>query len=147
MNIYTIGFCGKDAETFFGLLEQSRIRTVIDVRLNNRSQLAGFSKAADLPFFLKRIANIQYVHFPVLAPSEEILTAYRNKEIDWDTYVNAFNLLLQQRDIDKFLRQEITAISKPFCLLCSEPKADKCHRLLIAERIKALFPEAEVVHL
>lgn len=147
MQIYTIGFSGKDAETFFTLLEHSGVKTVIDIRLNNRSQLAGFSKAGDLPFFLKRISDIAYVHYPILAPSGEILTAHRNKKVDWEGYQNAFDLLMQQRDTDKFLKKELKSITKPFCLLCSEPTADKCHRRLVAERIKALFPQAEIIHL
>ncbi len=147
MKIYTIGFSGKDAEAFFGTLEQSGIKTVLDIRLNNRSQLAGFTKASDLPFFLKRIANIAYVHFPNLAPSAEILASYRNKELNWEAYVQAFELLLQDRDIDKFIKREIKAVQQPFCLLCSEPTAAKCHRRLIAERIQSLFPKAEIIHL
>ena len=147
MKLYTIGFTGKNAETFFDLLRTAGVKSLLDIRLNNRSQLAGFTKAADLEFFLKRICDISYYHFPQLAPSQELLEAYRKKEIDWDGYLSRFDRLMRERDTDPFLKHELKGIKKPLCLLCSESEATMCHRSLIAARIARLFPKTEIIHL
>lgn len=147
MKIYTIGFAGKDAARFFGLLEEHKIKTLVDIRLNNRSQLAGFTKMNDLEFFLSRISGIAYLYIPELAPSKEILDSYRQHELDWEGYEQAFHQLLQARKTDKFLKSVLPKLAMPFCLLCSEAEADHCHRRLIAERINKLYPKAEIIHL
>ena len=147
MKLYTIGFSGKNAETFFTTLEKAGVKTLVDIRLNNRSQLAGFTKAADLEYFLKSLSGIVYKHFPLLAPSAELLEAYRNKEIDWDGYTRLFEALMQDRKADAFMKKELKGIEKPLCLLCSESEAIKCHRRLIAERIRKLIPKTEIIHL
>lgn len=147
MKIFTIGFTGKNAEVFFGLLEEHKIKTLLDIRLNNRSQLAGFTKMNDLEFFLKRVSGIGYLHLPELAPSKEILDSYRAHELDWEGYEIAFAQLLQARKTDLFLKFVIPKVKIPFCLLCSESEANYCHRRLVAERIQRLYPKAEIIHL
>jgi len=147
MKLYTIGFAGKNAEIFFGLLRTAGVKSLLDIRLNNKSQLAGFTKAVDLEYFLRQICEIGYYHFPRLAPSQELLEAYRKKEIDWDDYLPCFDQLMRERDTDAFLKKELKGIPKPICLLCSESEATMCHRSLIAARIARLFPRTEIIHL
>jgi uncharacterized protein (DUF488 family) len=143
-NIYTIGFAQKNAEVFFKLLRNSNVRTLIDVRLNNISQFAGFTKKNDLIFFLKEIGNIKYKHIPELAPTKEILDAYKKKKISWEQYEAQYNELIQSRNVNKMISFEELDDA---CLLCSEPKADKCHRRLAVEFLKATHPNLKIWHL
>jgi len=142
--LFTIGFTKKNAETFFVKLIESGVIKIIDIRLNNVSQLAGFTKKDDLIYFLKQILDCDYVHEPLLAPTKEILDAYKKKEITWSEYENRFNDIL-------IARKAHTLLSLPelhmVCLLCSEPTPDKCHRRLVAEFFKNSFEEIEVIHL
>lgn len=147
MNIYTIGFSGKNAETFFGLLKLHQIQTLVDIRLNNRSQLAGFTKATDLPYFLQTICNISYQHLPELAPDAELLKDYQNKIVDWMGYQTRFTALLKARQADAIIKEQWRIWDKPVCLLCSEPTAEQCHRRLIAERIARLHKGTQIIHL
>ena len=101
----------------------------------------------DLEYFLQRISGIAYLHLPELAPSKEIRDSYRGHELDWEGYEQAFDQLLQARKTDKFLKSFIPGVKGPFCLLCSEAEADKCHRRLVAQRIQKLYPKAEIIHL
>ncbi|MFV0350338.1 MAG: DUF488 family protein [Halodesulfovibrio sp.] len=143
-NIYTIGFSQKNAERFFSLICNHKIKTLIDVRLNNVSQLAGFTKKNDLAYFLKKICNAGYIHIPNLAPTKEILDAYKKKQIDWNQYEKDYYRLVQSRDIGSKLSLDLL---EDACLLCSEPTADKCHRRLAAEHLKTLFPSLAIRHL
>lgn len=130
--LFTIGFTQKSAETFFTLLQKNQTRKVIDVRLNNRSQLAGFSKGRDLQYFLKTIADIDYEHRPELAPTKEILNRYKKENGSWSEYEHSFLQLLNQRDLKTLFNIDDL---DHCCLLCSEPTADRCHRRLVAEEI------------
>ena len=130
MQLYTIGFTKKTAAEFFGLLNASSAKRVVDVRLNNRSQLAGFAKQKDLIFFLQEVSDMEYVHVPELAPTPDILTAYKNDGGDWDVYQEAFLRLMEQREIE---RRVDPAILDQGCLLCSEHEPHHCHRRLVAE--------------
>jgi len=142
--LYTIGFTKKNAKSFFFLLERHNVKRIIDVRLNNRSQLAGFTKADDLSFFVQRILGADYIHRPDLAPTSEILDDYKKKQITWKEYENQFILLLKQRDTIKELPLEFFDKA---CLLCSEPEPNQCHRRLVAEQVKCIFPKLKIVHL
>lgn len=134
--IYTIGFTKKTAEEFFYLLEKHEIKKVIDIRLNNKSQLAGFAKGRDLQYFLRTICNIDYIHMIEFAPTKEILNNYKNKIIDWEEYERIYNdLIIQRGDVFKLTKHDV----ENACLLCSEVKADLCHRRLLAERIDSLL--------
>jgi len=147
MKLFTIGFAGKTAETFFTLLKAAKVKTLLDIRLNNRSQLAGFSKAGDLEYFLKELGGIRYFHTSELAPDQELLEAIRSKEIGWDEYIRRFEALMESRKADKLLRELLHELPGPLCLLCSEPKAADCHRSLVALRIRKLKPKTEIIHL
>ncbi|MFA5295429.1 MAG: DUF488 domain-containing protein [Methanoregulaceae archaeon] len=144
MKLFTIGFTKKDARTFFGLLMKNDVRTIIDIRLNNHSQLAGFTKGNDVAYFLENIAGIAYVHFIQAAPEEILLKKWQKGEITWPHYEVAYREMLARRNI-------IDKIDKKMldngCLLCSEPTAEQCHRRLFAEYLKDNIPELEIVHI
>jgi uncharacterized protein (DUF488 family) len=129
VRLFTIGFTKKTAREFFTRLREAGVRRVVDIRLSNASQLAGFTKKEDLAYFLREIGGIDYVHRPDLAPTQEILAAYRKKAIDWAGYERRFNALLGARGIEALVSpQEMDGA----CLLCSEPTAAQCHRRLVA---------------
>lgn len=128
MKVMTIGFTQKPAERFFELLSTNKVHTLFDVRLNNRSQLAGFAKQDDLIFFLRRLCDIKYQHLPMLAPTEAMLKAYRNKQISWAQYETVFLALMQQRQVERMLSAELLDGG---CLLCSEHQPHFCHRRLV----------------
>jgi len=142
--VFTIGFTGKSAEKFFSLLEENNIRKLIDVRLNNISQLAGFAKKDDLEFFLKKILSCNYLHRPDLAPTKEILKNYKSKIINWEIYTDEYIKLLNSRNIiDQLNKDEI--INNVF--LCSEHHPNFCHRRLLAEYLKRHWNDLEIKHL
>jgi len=145
VEIYTIGFTKKSAEEFFGLLKGASIRRLIDVRLNNVSQLAAFTKRDDLRFFLRELCNADYLHEPRLAPTDDILKAYQRKEIDWVEYARAFCALLEERSVETLVDRVMLVV--PTVLLCSEPTAAKCHRRLVADYLAAAWGDTTVVHL
>lgn len=144
MKVYTIGFTEKSAETFFGLLESSGAKRLLDVRLNNRSQLAGFAKRDDLRFFLRRIAGMDYVHEPLLAPTQELLDRYKKRGGAWEAYERDFVSLMESRRIEANVARDLVADS---CLLCSEHKPQQCHRRLVLEYFQKHWGPIEVVHL
>lgn len=145
MKIFTIGFTKKSAEEFFNLLKQSGVKRLIDVRLNNESQLAGFAKKNDLRFFLKELIDCEYYHYDFLAPTQEILNDYR-KNHDWPQYEKQFTHLLEERQVASRINRDLFA-EKPCCLLCSEASPEHCHRRLVAEYLAKLLKDVEIVHL
>ena len=144
MKLSTIGFTRKPASRFFDLLRRSGARRVVDVRLNNGSQLAGFAKKEDLAFFLGELCGMEYVHLPELAPTKDILDDYKKRKGDWKTYEDRFLALMRQRRIEETVPREIVADG---CLLCSEDKPHHCHRRLVAEYLKQHWGDVEIVHL
>jgi uncharacterized protein (DUF488 family) len=144
MKIFTIGFTNKTAERFFENLRQAGVRRVIDVRLNNVSQLAGFSKKDDLKYFLRTVAGIDYVHLPELAPTKELLDAYKKYKGDWSVYESEFVELMQRRRIETSVAKDLVEQS---CLLCSEDKPHHCHRRLVAEYLESHWGDVSIEHL
>ena len=144
MKLFTIGFTKKSAREFFDLLCESGTKRVVDVRLNNVSQLAGFSKKDDLAYFLMKICGLSYIHMPVLAPTDTLLNAYRRKEADWKTYETGFLGLMKERRIEDTIAKDVIADG---CLLCSEHEPDHCHRRLVAEYLKQHWGDLEIIHL
>lgn len=144
MKIFTIGFTKKTAKIFFTELHQSGAKRIVDVRLNNVSQLAGFAKKDDLQFFLKEICGMDYLHVPELAPTQSILDEYKKNKGDWSTYEKQFIDLMIDRQIEKKISREIIDHG---CLLCSEDKPNHCHRRLVAEYLKKHWGEGDIVHL
>lgn len=130
MDIYTIGFTKKNAETFFNFLKVSNVKTLIDVRLNNVSQLAGFAKRDDLKFFLNELCGADYVHSPELAPTKDILNSYKKGDMSWEVYEDKFLNLMGQRNIERSIKP---ALLDHGCLLCSEHEPHLCHRRLVVE--------------
>ena len=141
MKIFTIGFTEKKAERFFSLIKLSGVKRIVDVRLNNVSQLSGFAKKDDLRYFLKELCDVDYVHIPDLAPTKEILSPYQKKEITWQQYEDRFLNLMAKRNIEKHLKPEIIDQG---CLLCSEHQPHQCHRRLVAEYLKSHWTENEI---
>jgi uncharacterized protein (DUF488 family) len=143
--LYTIGYQRKPLATFIGQLRQAGVDAVIDVRLRNTSHLAGYTKRDDLAFLLQEGFSIAYEHHPELAPTPEILDAYRD-DPDWAAYESRFLPLLAERAAEEVGR-EIRARYHTPCLLCRESTADHCHRRLVAEYWAGHLPDLTVVHL
>ena len=144
MRLFTIGFTKKSAESFFSLLKGSGTKRLVDVRLNNVSQLAGFTKKDDLRYFLLAICGMDYVHLPELAPTQPMLDAYKKEKGDWAAYEVQFLDLMKSREIEKSLSKDVLADA---CLLCSEDKPQHCHRRLVAEYLRDKWGDVEIIHL
>lgn len=142
--IFTIGFTKKDAAEFFGLINKNRIKLLVDVRLNNKSQLAGFTKENNLRYFLKELGDCSYEHKPEWAPGKQILDDYKKKIIEWHSYEKQYIALLESQNIVRSL--DLTLYNNS-CLLCSEPSPEQCHRRLLAEYLQKKFSNVIIRHL
>jgi uncharacterized protein (DUF488 family) len=142
--LFTIGFTQKSAAEFFDLLQKAGVKRVIDTRLNNTSQLSGFAKQADLQYFLSTIAKIDYEHNLSLAPTQEILTSYKQKKMSWEEYERHYLDLVEDRKIESNLNLEQL---ENCCFLCSEHQPHFCHRRLAAEYLKSRFGDLDIIHL
>ena len=145
MKIYTIGYTKKSAKTFFELLIANGIERLIDIRLNNTSQLSGFTKKNDLKYFLNKLVGIEYYHFDFLAPSKEIRDAYRENK-DWEQYAKQFRQLMEKRRAFENINKKFF-VEKSCCLLCSEATPEKCHRHLVSEKLKERWEDVETIHI
>lgn len=143
MEIFTAGFTKRTARDFFESLKHHRIEQLVDVRVNNRSQLAGFTKSDDLEYFLDEIAAASYHHEPLLAPTSDLLKAYRNGEVGWDGYEKEFTALLEERRIEQIIDRKI--FQRRTVLLCSEPTPERCHRRLVIEYLREFWGPIETV--
>jgi len=145
VDLHTIGFTKKKAERFFGMLKNAGVKRVLDVRLNNVSQLAGFAKKEDLIYFLRQLGGMDYVHLSDLAPTQEMLDAYKKHKGDWAVYEERFLELMAKRRIEDSLEKEMLDGG---CLLCSEDQPHHCHRRLVAEYLREKWgSEMRVTHL
>jgi uncharacterized protein (DUF488 family) len=144
MKLFTIGFTHKSAEQFFGKLRQSGAKRIVDVRLNNVSQLAGFTKKKDLEYFLKALCGMEYLHVPELAPTQDMLDAYKKQKGDWAVYERQFLDLMRKRQVEKTVSRDVIADG---CLLCSEEQPHHCHRRLVAEYLKEQWGNLDIQHL
>jgi uncharacterized protein (DUF488 family) len=144
MKVFTIGFTKKSARTFFTKLSKSGARRLVDVRLNNISQLAGFAKKDDLQFFVSEICQMEYLHLPILAPTADMLDAYKKNKGDWSVYERDFLALMACREIENTVAREQIADG---CLLCSEDTPEHCHRRLVAEYLREKWGDLEIVHI
>ncbi len=143
--IYTIGFTRKTAEEFFTLLRVAGVETLVDIRLHNRSQLAGFAKRDDLAWFARELAGIEYVHMPELAPTQELFDAFKKRGGSWDAFEGDFRQLMEERQAYGSFDREL--LGRNPCFLCSEAAPEHCHRRLVAEALAATEPGLRVVHL
>lgn len=144
IKIFTIGFTKKTASEFFGLLQRNSVNGIVDTRINNTSQLAGYAKGSDLAFFLEKIGGMDYRHEVDFAPTKELLAEYRKKEMSWPEYETAYLNLLDMRKVDQRINVEEL---HQHCLLCSEHGPEKCHRRLLAEYFQHKHGGIEIVHL
>ena len=144
MRIFTVGFTKKSAERFFGMLSKAGTRKVVDVRINNISQLSGFAKKNDLAYFLRQLCDADYVHLPNLAPTKEMLDTYKKRRGSWEDYERRFIDLMAERRIEDKIKPETL---EDACLLCSEDKPHRCHRRLVAEYLNKHWGNVEIEHL
>lgn len=143
MKLFTIGFTKTTAEKFFARLSTAHVKKLVDVRLNNVSQLAGFAKREDLRYFAKALCDADYEHLPELAPTQDILDDYKNSKGAWSVYAEKFLDLMARRKIENIDRSRLDG----GCLLCSEDKPHHCHRRLVAEYLKGKWDDVEIEHL
>lgn len=143
MKIFTIGFTKTTAKNFFDRIKRSGTKRIIDVRLNNVSQLAGFAKRDDLEYFSEEICAVDYQHIPKLAPTKDILDDYKKHKGSWEEYEHRFLDLMARRKIEQIDRESIDG----GCLLCSEDKPHHCHRRLVAEYLRSKWSDVEIIHL
>lgn len=144
IHLYTIGFTKKTAETFFNLIRKNEIRLLLDTRLNTKSQLAGFAKSPDLAFLLKELCNAEYQYEPSLAPTQEMLSAYRKNQMSWPSYESHYRKLLADRAVHEKLDP---ALFDKAVLLCSEAAPENCHRRLAAEHLANAWTGVKITHL
>lgn len=146
ITLFTIGFTKKNARKFFTLLKEAGVKKLVDIRINNASQLAGFAKGQDLEFFVKEICGADYVHMTELAPTKELLKDYQEKKIDWESYTTTFNRILKERHISE--RYNVKDFDNS-CFLCTEDTPEKCHRRLVVEYLRNCNPDVDIkiVHL
>lgn len=121
------------------------MKNILDIRLNNRSQLAGFAKKKDLEYFLQTICGASYRHLPLLAPTQEILDDLKKRKGAWLQYEDAFLALMRERGVIDNVDKEV--FEEPSCLLCSELTAEHCHRRLVIEALHHRWPDLEITHL
>jgi uncharacterized protein (DUF488 family) len=145
MEIYSIGFTKKRASEFFSTLKAHGIERLLDVRLNNTSQLAGFAKQADLLYFLREICGAAYEHEPLLAPTQDILDAFKKHKGSWEVYSEAYLALIRSRKVESALSRE--SFQKKTVLLCSEATAEHCHRRLALEYLQKHWEGVVILHL
>ncbi|MCL2399856.1 MAG: DUF488 domain-containing protein [Defluviitaleaceae bacterium] len=146
MILYTIGFTKKTAQQFFELIRENNVKIIIDVRLNNVSQLSGFAKGNDLKYFLNKLCECDYEHYTELAPTKEILDGYKSKKMDWNEYETQYNSLIKDRGIINGFLEKYDKYTK-IGLLCSEPTVENCHRRLLAEMIAIEHPQIVIKHI
>lgn len=144
MSTFTIGFTGKTAETFFSILKESGAKRVVDIRINRTSQLAGFAKEQDMSYFLNKLSNMNYLVNTDLAPTKDLLTKYRDREISWEKYSQEYIFLIHTRKIIESLG---IAYFENSVFMCSEKEAEQCHRKLLTDLLLEKFPKVEIVHL
>ena len=145
MEIYTIGFTQKSAAQFFDLLKRHQIRRLVDVRLNNVSQLAGFSKRDDLAHFLRELVGAEYCHEPLLAPTQQMLDDLKKRRGSWADYEQRFLALMRERQIEHELDPAL--FEERTVLLCSEATPERCHRRLVIEYLSEHWGDVHAVHL
>ena len=144
ITLFTIGFTKKNAKTFFEKLKNAGVQCLIDVRLNNVSQLAGFAKKDDLIYFLDKLCNCRYRHIPEMAPTKEILDGYKKNKISWSDYEIKYNNLIQSRKVEKIISENDLDLA---CFLCSEHTPENCHRRLLSEHFQKIYPDLKIKHL
>lgn len=145
MEVFTVGFTQKTAASFFEALKAARIRQLVDVRLNNTSQLAAFAKRDDLEYLLREVCGASYVHEPLLAPAPELLDGYRKRRLSWAQYESGFLDLMASREVERRLDRGLFA--SPSVLLCSELTAERCHRRLVLEYLQDRWGGIDIIHL
>ncbi len=146
MKIYTIGFTQKSAREFFNKVKINKIELLLDIRLNNISQLAGFAKGKDLEYFLNEICNCKYIHDISFSPTKDLLDSYRDKKTSWLEYETIFKEIMQERNLKEKFKRNYQNYNN-ICLLCTEPTPEQCHRRLVAEYLQQNIENIEIIHI
>lgn len=145
LKVYTIGYTQKSAKEFFALLRGAGAKHLLDIRLSNTSQLAGFTKRDDLSYLLRELLGMEYHEVREFAPLQQMLKEYRMTK-DWSSYERSYARLMADRKPERRIDSKL--LYEGIVLLCSEPKADHCHRRLAAEHlVKSKSISANIVHL
>lgn len=145
ITLFTIGFTKKSAEHFFTLIRDNQVKQLIDVRISNSSQLAGFAKGKDLEFFTKEICHISYKHMTDFAPTKDLLDKWHKHEVSWEEYETIYTGILKERGI---MRHYGVSQFDNACFLCSEETPEQCHRRLLTEYFKQhSTEEVKIIHL
>jgi len=144
IKLFTIGFTEKSAEQFFDLLINAGVKKIIDTRINNVSQLAGYAKGRDLEYFAKKIGHLEYEHRIDYAPTKALLKRYRGKLITWPEYKVEYTRLLDERNI--LTNTDFQSLHNA-CLLCSEHMPEQCHRKILAEYLRNHNRKIKIIHL
>ena len=143
VQVFTIGFTKTTAEHFFGRLKEAKTKKLVDVRLNNASQLAGFAKRDDLKYFAKSLCNMDYIHELNFAPTKPMFDDYKKNKINWSNYESQYLDLMAKREVERFNPNDLDGC----CLLCSEDTPHFCHRRLLAEYFDQKWGNVEIIHL
>ena len=147
MTLYTIGFTQKSAKEFFEIIKKNDVQSLIDVRLNNKSQLSGFAKGKDLEYFLKEICGVSYYYEPLFSPEKDLLDKWHKKAVTWDEYTKVYLNTLKIRKAEKIFEVRYKSAGN-VCFLCAEPTPENCHRRLLAEYLQEQCEEGmEIVHI
>lgn len=146
--LFTIGTNMKSAKIFFELLKENDIKLLIDIRLNNSSQLLGFAKGGvdNLGYLLEKITNVKYIHDLSLAPTKELLDNYKKGNISWEGYVKEFKKLIVNKNMIKKINEYFDSYDRT-CILCTEVDFNECHRGILAEKISNEFKDILVKHI
>jgi len=144
MTIFTIGFTKSSAEHFFGRLRSASVKRIVDIRLSNLSQLAGFTKKEDLKYFARELCGVDYLHLLDLAPTAQLMDDYKKHHLQWEEFERRFAALLRERKVEKSV--DPAQVDRG-ALLCSEQSPQFCHRRIVAEYLAARWPKVEIVHL
>jgi uncharacterized protein (DUF488 family) len=146
MEVFSIGLSGRSAESFFEALRAAEVKRVLDVRLHNTSNLAGYGKAAHLPYLLRELCVAEYEHEPLLAPSAELFDGLKKtRTLSWDDYERGIRDLLAERRVQERLDPGDFAV--PTGLLCACPDAERCHRRIVLEYLDAAWGGLDITHL
>jgi uncharacterized protein (DUF488 family) len=140
INLFTIGFCGKNEAEFYGLLDHAGVKVLVDIRLLRTSRFVPWANGGNLELTLKE----RYIYMPECAPTKELLDSYKAGGITWSEYEKVFNELINERRIEKRFSPDL--LDKA-CLLCSETNPEMCHRRLVAEYLSDKFEDIEIRHL
>lgn len=143
MILHTIGYEGASQGAVIAALKAAGVRLLLDVRELPSSRRAGFSKS---PLRASLEAEgIAYLHLKKLGTPKEGRLANRAGRMDEFWSIVEEGLARPEAQYELGLAGSLS-LDKPACLLCFEADHSQCHRLTVANRLKAAHG-FDVVHL